>query len=447
MNLKRLLQRNSLPLLLGSTTSPLWIMPILGIILEKLASVLWTFLSIRRIKVGSIHSFGTIEQSSQSNSSVDYLFICRWYLSEKKSGVNLWVYSLAKSLNKLGMRVGIVCQGLSSHKNLEIDGIQIFPIFPSDPLLRRTPLLTDWACTSGKYVSVLARQNNSIKGVFAPLSSIECAAFFYIVEIPTYALLVTDYALSSTKSRMKSSRRELELFKLEKRSLMNAYRCIGDSNSIVRDLSEVLSGIELSGKTQVIPIAVPDKEFSIQDLSTKENLVSFVGRIDSRKNLKHVLETWVSLWKLEGNLEWKLMIVANPGDDKESEEKLRSLIGSFGITWLKDADDQLRDLILSKSRILLMPSEYESFGIVAVEAMQFGNAILANKVGGLKDIIPNQAGILIDSLNPLIWAKTLQNLMKNEEALHIMNKNAYLSGQKFNLVNQTEGLRKFLGLN
>jgi glycogen(starch) synthase len=447
MGLKGFSIRKYLPNFLSSTESNLWSLPILGPSLEKIASFLWTIITSQKIKIGSVHTFGAITPSSRTISDLDFVFICRWFLSEKRSGVNLWVYSLSKSLSQMGMHVGIVCQGFSSSKNLEIDGIMIFPVFPKNLALRRTALLTDWARSSAKFVSLLEGQNRRIKGVFAPLSSIETAAFLDIPDIPTYALLVTDYALSSNKSRIKRSKRQLDLFELERRSLLTASRCIGDSESIVQDLSEALALPELSRKSQVISIAVPDKEFSFEDISKKENIVSFVGRIDYRKNLNQVLETWVSLSKLEPNLNWKLFIVANSGEDKKSEDRLRSMSGTLGITWLKNAGDQQRDSVLAKSRILLLPSEYESFGIVAVEAMQFGNAIIANKVGGLKDIIPNQAGILIDSLEPSIWAKTLQDLGTNGGRLDNMNKNAYMYGQKFSLEEQTESLREFLGFN
>jgi hypothetical protein len=404
-------------------------------------------LTLRTVKVGNPHTFGKVVVSSQSDASIEFLFICRWFLSEKKSGVNLWVYSLSKSLNKLGIRVGIICQGVPSSKNLQIDGIRIFPIVPVNFALKKTSLLTDWTTSSARYANFLIRQNKEIKGVFAPLSSVECAALIHIRGVPTYSLLVTDYVLSGIFSKIKTTRRKSELISLEKRSLSFASRCIGDSNSIVRDLSKALTMPELSQKTQVISIAVLEKKYSKEAISEKEKVVTFVGRIDYRKNLNHVLETWKSLSALEPNFDWKLNIIANPGEDKETEERLQNLTGTLGVTWIKNADDHQRDRILATSRILLVPSEYESFGIVAVEAMQFGNAIVANRVGGLKDIIPNEAGVLIDDLVPSVWAKILHRLTTNEEQLLRMNESAYMYGQKFGLEEQTERLRKFLGLN
>ena len=46
-----------------------------------------------------------------------------------------------------------------------------------------------------------------------------------------------------------------------------------------------------------------------------------------------------------------------------------------------------RTLILNKSDLVVIPSNYESFGIVAVEAMQRGCQIIASRVGGLPEVL------------------------------------------------------------
>jgi hypothetical protein len=46
-----------------------------------------------------------------------------------------------------------------------------------------------------------------------------------------------------------------------------------------------------------------------------------------------------------------------------------------------------KSFILNKSDVVVIPSNYESFGIVAVEAMQRGCQVIASRVGGLPEVL------------------------------------------------------------
>ncbi|MCF0127094.1 MAG: glycosyltransferase family 4 protein, partial [Pseudobutyrivibrio sp.] len=69
---------------------------------------------------------------------------------------------------------------------------------------------------------------------------------------------------------------------------------------------------------------------------------------------------------------------------------------------------------ISATRMIVMPSLWEGFGLVALEGMCFGKPILATKVGGLKEIVNEECGILCDptDIKPLV-AEALR-LMKDE---------------------------------
>lgn len=65
--------------------------------------------------------------------------------------------------------------------------------------------------------------------------------------------------------------------------------------------------------------------------------------------------------------------------------------------------------IYSQTRILLMPSSYESYGRVAVEAMASGIPVIAHPTPGLKECLA-EAGIFCDRKDPKSWAKEIKRL-------------------------------------
>lgn len=70
--------------------------------------------------------------------------------------------------------------------------------------------------------------------------------------------------------------------------------------------------------------------------------------------------------------------------------------------------------VYKKTRILLMPSQYESWGRTATEAMCNGIPVIANPTFGLKENLSN-AGIYCDRANLDEWQKAIEKLDKKEE--------------------------------
>lgn len=70
--------------------------------------------------------------------------------------------------------------------------------------------------------------------------------------------------------------------------------------------------------------------------------------------------------------------------------------------------------IYKKSRIVLMPSSYESYGRVAVEALVSGIPVIAHPTPGLRESL-GDAGIFCDRNKPKEWAKQIERLKGEKE--------------------------------
>lgn len=171
-------------------------------------------------------------------------------------------------------------------------------------------------------------------------------------------------------------------------------------------------------KTYFIPniIGEPFENQPEINFENKENLISFVGRLDREKNVISLLEIFK-----EANLpsDWKLQII---GDGKEKnnlekfveENQLKNRVIFHGT---KNSYEILE--LLRKSKIFGFTSLKEALPTVLVEAMFCGNAIVSyNCDYGPSDIINEKNGFLIHISDRKSFKEKLEFLTNNKDALN-----------------------------
>ena len=127
-----------------------------------------------------------------------------------------------------------------------------------------------------------------------------------------------------------------------------------------------------------------------EEIGQKEKNILFVGRIDRRKNLIQLLNVWEKIIKDDSvDSAWQLIILGNRGNDDDAWQKLSQLKLDYPerILHHKNQDDESRNNFYSRSSIAIVPSLYESFGMVAVEAALHGCVVIAKNVGGLPEVL------------------------------------------------------------
>jgi glycosyltransferase involved in cell wall biosynthesis len=147
--------------------------------------------------------------------------------------------------------------------------------------------------------------------------------------------------------------------------------------------------------------------------------ILFVGNMIPRKGLHTLLD---ALEKVSGN--WELVIAGNPNIDRRYAETIQrrltpqiKLLGSLN-------DVQLADQF-AISHLLVVPSQYEGFGIVYLEGMGFGLPAIASTSGGASEIITHgENGFLIEPNDAASLTHHLQSLIFNHQLLIEMSLNA-----------------------
>jgi glycosyltransferase involved in cell wall biosynthesis len=144
----------------------------------------------------------------------------------------------------------------------------------------------------------------------------------------------------------------------------------------------------------------------------------FVGNLIPRKGLHTLLEALASL----PHPDWRLTVVGGPELDPAYARAIQRRITDLNLT------DQItlagalssRELArhLRASHVLAVPSSYEGFGIVYLEAMRFGLPVIAGDAGGPREIVSHGVnGFLAPPGDIAALARYLASLIKSRELL------------------------------
>ncbi len=194
----------------------------------------------------------------------------------------------------------------------------------------------------------------------------------------------------------------------EQRLLVRYYGA--DANSI----SVVPCGVNL-GLFQPI-----DKDDARKQLGLGQNdrILLFVGRIEPLKGVDILLGAAA---QVESESDCFVLIVGGDESTPEGEmEHLRDLASQLGIadrvSFMGAVDHERLPLFYNAADVCVVPSFYESFGLVALEAMACGTPVVASRVGGLSVAIrDSETGYLIPWRCPEPFAERLELLLGNDE--------------------------------
>ena len=343
------------------------------------------------------------------------------------SGVNFWVENLSRALSK-NFNVTIFCQGrlLFKAQRFRANGVSIvaLPILPSLKFLK-LPLYSAWSATIKKELL----KNSKYTTVIAPLSGIESYGLSSIYGINIFTLLVTDERTHRFPNLTSLELQELERFDLRTLEVVSREATVlgaknigflADSSEVIVHLQELFS-IDLGGTSVVLPINIAPDTCKQQE---KENIFFFIGRCDLRKDLRTLLNAWELVRPMLPT--WKLVIATSGGDDFQTFNRVSQMSKqSWSLELILNANESQKHDFLKRSKIVIYPSRYESFGIVALEAMQHGCATIASNVGGIPEVL-GSAGVLFEAGSEVDLASSMVLLARNAAHLELLKERSLL---------------------
>ncbi|PIN93093.1 hypothetical protein COU54_04335 [Candidatus Pacearchaeota archaeon CG10_big_fil_rev_8_21_14_0_10_31_24] len=158
-------------------------------------------------------------------------------------------------------------------------------------------------------------------------------------------------------------------------------------------------------------IKILRKKYSING----KKIISYLGRVQKYKGIDQVIKVLPEIKKNHPNV---IFVIAGKdfGDKKRLEDLASSLNVKENVRFTGEVSEKEKLAILDISEIFVFPSEWEAFGIVVLEAMARGNAIISTSTEGGKYLIKeNENGYLFNLGDIKKLREELEVLLKNDK--------------------------------
>ncbi|MFW5713830.1 MAG: glycosyltransferase [Brevefilum sp.] len=171
----------------------------------------------------------------------------------------------------------------------------------------------------------------------------------------------------------------------------------------------------------------PDEAKEAIGISSQDRMALFVGRIEPLKGVDTLIRAMAILKRRCKSFACPDYLVIIGGDPEGETEKisdemkrLQALCSELGlndiVVFLGKRGQQTLPYYYSAAEVVVMPSFYESFGMVALEAMACGTPVIASQVGGLAFLVKDgETGFFIPAQDPEALAEKLRLLFVDHD--------------------------------
>jgi D-inositol-3-phosphate glycosyltransferase len=238
------------------------------------------------------------------------------------------------------------------------------------------------------------------------------------------------HTLGRLKNRVARSQAELEpdLRILEESRIVREADRIVAANAVDRAHLVWYYGAP-SDRMDVIPCGVDTELFQPMGSAEAKSALSlgperyllYVGRLTPIKGLETLLEAMRCLRREARYRDLRLLVVGGDADEPENGhaahllERIAALGLQHVVSFVGPQPQERLRLYYAAARITVMPSYYESFGMVALEAMACGSPVIASRVGGLTTtVLDGVTGFLVPEGDPLALAERVARFLEDE---------------------------------
>lgn len=177
--------------------------------------------------------------------------------------------------------------------------------------------------------------------------------------------------------------------------------------------------------------SIEENEF-IKEIKEIKNstLFLYIGVLEERRNILFLLEVFQKVSKQIENS--KLIII---GKGKQNyvamcKEKLIELGLENDVIYREKLKQKYMPAIYQASDAFLLPTRYEIFGMVLLEAMYYGLPVFTTYNGGSSTLINNENGIIIENTDCNEWSKKIVKVLSDKKECDAIGEKAHRTVEK-----------------
>ncbi|MEC4819835.1 MAG: glycosyltransferase family 1 protein [Scytonema sp. PMC 1069.18] len=215
---------------------------------------------------------------------------------------------------------------------------------------------------------------------------------------------------------------------VEKEVLENAERIVATSP---QEKEHMRTFVSTKGSIDIIPCGTDIRRFGCVDrqaaratlgIDPETKLVLYVGRFDQRKGIETLVRA-VAESEFRSSDKFQLIIGggSRPGhSDGIERDRIEAIVNELGMGDFTTFPGRLSQEILpyyyAAADVCVVPSHYEPFGLVAIEAMASGTPVVASDVGGLQfTVVAEETGLLAPPKDVAAFKTAIDRILSSTE--------------------------------
>lgn len=377
---------------------------------------------------------------------------------KQTGGLNVYVLETAKVLGKMGYQLDLFTRSQSPKqpKSIQIASNVILhhiPAGPERPLSKKQtiPFISDFTNTIVAYYQSIQQTPDIIHAHYY-LSGL--TALNLKKRFPSAQLFMSFHTLGLMKNLVARTSNEHETdsrINTELQLVQHAHSVCASSSTDAQYIEYLYHAPP--NKIILAPPGVDVEIFKPLDqskaralLHAQDNccIILAVGRVEPLKGFDLLMyAVKIVLEKQEGfKKKLQLWIVGAESSQKpnlwsKELKKLDALRRQLDLTTTVRFLSQKKQTDLAHyyaaADVVVMPSHYESFGMVALEAMACGTPVIASNVSGISSVMDEElSGVLTTVNNPLLLAQQLEHVLTNEGVRKKLQTEALKTAKKHN---------------
>lgn len=386
---------------------------------------------------------------------------------KQTGGLNVHVLETAKELGKIGFQVDMFTR---SQNAKEPHVVQVSPNVrlihliagPEKPVSKK--LLLPFVSSFAKEFIKFSKKNNVKYDLLHCHYYLSGIVGLIVNKKLRRPLIISFHTLALMKNLVGRSEDEKE----EKIRLDTEFELVKKADFIIASSENDAAYLKYlynspAGKIRVVspgvdtnlffPISKKTARKSVNALPGKKIILA-VGRIEPLKGFDALLYALkillvkrpelcgkISLWIVGGDTSEPVSLWT--GELKHLEYLMRSLGIEAVVKFIgQKTQKELRNYY-SAAEVVVMPSHYESFGMVALEAMACGTSVIISDASGVSELVSsNNAGLITTVNNPLLLAEQIEGIIPTGKRLSNFVRNANKNVIKFTWAKSAQRLRR-----